>query len=182
MFRLSEAAVAFAKIDRISDDATPALDKMLRNLTQRHYVPPSTREGRADLYSIETVCALRLAQIANAFGIERSALDSLLRFLHSAPNHPTRFRQGDGVRIALTHIEEAVERARAGEDFGVGLSLNSTGRVEPKAWFSPEDLDDDARSILDAYAEVSEQHLSDAVFRLDAGRLIRDVLKALDAE
>ncbi|WP_429816394.1 hypothetical protein [Ensifer sp. B1-9] len=177
MFRLSEAAVAFAKIDRISDDATPALDKFLRNLSQRHYLPPSAREGRADLYSIETVCALRLAQRAAAFGIDRVALDALLRFLHSAPHLPTRFRQGDGVSIGLTRIEEAVERARAGEDFAVGLTLDAHGRVEPKAWFPPDILTDEARSIL---VDIAPAAGPDAAFRLDAGRLIRAVLAVLD--
>lgn len=179
MFRISEAAAAFAKLDNIDDDATPALDKLLRNLTQRHYLPPSAREGRADLYSIETVCALRLAERAATFGIDRVALDGLLRFLHSAPSLPTRFRRGDGVSIALTHIEEAVERARAGEDFTVGLMLDANGRVVPKAWFQPEELPADARAIL---ADAARPAAPDAVFRLDAGRLIRAVLAILDAE
>lgn len=178
MFRLSEAATAFAKIDQISDDATPALDKLLRNLTQRHYIPPSAREGRADLYSIETICALRLAQRSAAFGIDRVDLDSLLRFLHAAPHLPTRFRRGDGVRIGLTHIEEAVERARAGEDFAIGFVMDGNGRVEPKAWFATDDQPDEAKTIL---ADVSPPS-PDAVFRLDAGRLIRAVLAALDGK
>jgi len=179
MFRLSEMAVAFAKIDEISDHATPALDKLLRNLSQRHYLPPSTREGRTDLFSIETVCALRLAERAATFGIDRVALDALLRFLQSAPHLPTRFRSRGGVHIALTRIEEALERAREGEDFSVGLSLNANGRVEPKAWFSPDDLPEDAQSIL---AEVAPRRVPDAVFRLDAARLIREVLAVLDVE
>lgn len=179
MFRLSEAAAAFAKIDDIDDDATPALDKLLRNLSQRHDFTPSAREGRADLFSIETVCALRLAERAARFGVPRHVLGDFLHFLQRAPNLPARFRQGNGVRIALTHIEEAVERARAGEDFAVGLSLSADGRVEPKAWFSPDDMTDESRAIL---ADLPPSAASDAVFRLDAGRLIRAVLAVLDAK
>ncbi|MCO7725787.1 hypothetical protein NJB93_04170 [Brucella intermedia] len=179
MFRISEAAAAFAKLNNIDDDATPALDKLLRNLTQRHYLPPSAREGRADLYSIETICALRLAERAATFGIDRVALDGLLRFLHSAPSLPTRFRRGDGVHVALTHIEEAVERARASEDFVIGLTLDENDHVVPKAWFPSEELTDDARAIL---ANTDRPHAPDAVFSLNAGRMIRAVLAVLNAE
>jgi len=174
MFRLSEAATAFAKIDQIPDDAVPALDKFIRNLSQRHYLPPAAREGRADLYSVETVCALRLAERAAVFGIDRVSLDSLLRFLHSAPSLPTRYRQGDGFRVGLTHIEEAVERARAGEDFTVGLVLGNDGRVQPRAWFAPDEV-----FVLGSDIPATP---SDAAFRLDAGRLIRAVLAVLNVK
>ena len=178
MYRISEIAVAFAKIDGIDDDKVPQLDKLLRNTTQRHYLSPSSREGRADLYSVETVCALRFAQRMDAFGIARHVLDDFLRFIQSAPTLPIRETKSKGFATALSHIEEAIERATNGENFKVGLTLGRNGYVMPKAWFTSEPVDDDARAIL---ATSDQPEYPDAVLMLDAGRLIRDVLSALKA-
>lgn len=180
MFRLSEAAIAFAKLNRISDEDTPALDKSLRNLTQRNYLPRSAKDGRADLYSIETLCALRLAERALAFGIDRKSVNDLLRFLQIAQPNTNRYHRRDGVKVAFSIIEEAVERARNGEDFAIGLVLNDNGRIEPKAWFLPEGMNEEARTILTA--DGAPPYTPDAVFRLDAGRLIRAVLAVLDGK
>jgi hypothetical protein len=176
MYRISEVAVAFAKIDGLPDDKVPQLDKLLRNTTQRHYLSPSARDGRADLYSIETVCALRFAARMDAFGIARHVLEDFLRFVQSAPMHSTRVKRRNGYNVTLSRIEEAVERARAGEDFKMGLALGRDGRARPKAWFLAETMDDDARAIL---ASVEPEEDADTVLALDAGRLIRDIVAVL---
>jgi len=160
MFRISHAAAVFAQLDDLPDDKFPILDKALRNLTQRHFIEPSDRQGRADLYSIESVVVMRLAQKAEAFGIARHLLGDFIRFLQSAPMLPTRYLKGDGVHIALTTVQEAIERAREGEDFKLGLTMGGE-RVSPRAWW-----------------EGQAGH-SDASLQIDAGRLIRDVLAKL---
>lgn len=175
MFRISEIAVAFAKIDGISDDHVAQLDKLLRNTTQRHYLVPATREGRADLYSLETVCVLRFAERMDAFGIQRHVLDNFLRFMQSAPTSPSRFKRGDGFNEALSRIEEAVERAQAGEDFTVGLALTGAGLL-PQVDFCRDEVDESARQIL---ASVEPKRTPDAVLMLDAGRLIREIIASL---
>ena len=166
-------------IDATPEDRVPQLDKRLRNLVSRHYLPPAERQGRADLFSLPTVCALRLSERATVFGLDRVQLDDLLRFLQSAPDHPTRWREGDGFREALTRIEIALERARAGEDFAIGLSMGRDGVAVPAAWWQPEPVSPDAAAILDAMAQDRPE--PDAVFRLPAGRLIRKLLGALGA-
>lgn len=178
MIRISEIAVTFAKIDGIADDNVPQLDKLLRNMTQRHYLPPSGRDGRADLYSLETTCVMRLAERMEAFGVQRHVLDNFLRFMQSAPTFPTRFKQGDGFTEALSRIEEAVERAQAGEDFTVGLELTAAGLL-PQVNFDQAEIDEDARKIL---ASVERQRTPDAVLTLNAGRLIREIIAMLAVE
>lgn len=170
MFSIRQTATAFAKIDGLADAGLPALDKALRNLTQRHYLPPAERDGRADLYAVETVCALRFAERLTRFGVDRAVLDDFLRFLQIAPT-AGRTQRGDGNNVRVSLIEEAVERAREGENFEVGLTMAADGRVRPMAWFATG-----GNPLVEAYRQT---HPADAVLRLDGGRLIRDVLAAL---
>ena len=176
MYRLSQAAVAFAELDDLPDEHFPALDKGLRNLTQRHYLPPIERSGRADLYAFATISVLRLAYKATTFGLDRVQIEALTRFLQSAPLMPTRYRQRDGRREALWVIEEAIERARAGEDFRVGLVMGRDGRATPKVWWQ-ETASPDVAAILSANPPAN----ADAHFSLDAGRLIRELVAKLGA-
>lgn len=178
-YRIADLTAAFSWIDATPEDRVPQLDKRLRNLASRHYLPPTERQGRADLFSLPTVCALRLAERATVFGLDRVQLDDLLRFLQSAPDHPTRWREGDGFREAMTRIEIALERARAGEDFAIGLVMGRDGLAVPTAWWKAEPVTPDAAAILDAMAHDHSE--PDAVFRLPAGRLIRELLGTLGA-
>ena len=45
MFTIKDAAGIFGQIDAIADGDMPALDKGLRNLSQRLYLPPADRQG-----------------------------------------------------------------------------------------------------------------------------------------
>ena len=181
MYRLSQAAVAFAELDDLPDDQFPAFDKALRNLTQRHFLNPSVRSGRADLYSLPTISVLRLAQKAAHFGLDRAQIEALTRFLQSAPSMPQRWRQLEGRREALWHIEEAIERVREGEDFTCGMAMPANGRATPAMWWKAHGIGSESQAILDAHRQLVPQREADARFVLEASRLIRDLLVKLEA-
>lgn len=170
-FTITQANEAFCEIDKTQDDKRGASDKLLRNLTQRHYFPPVGRSGRADIFDLETVCALRLVQKASYFGLDRWQLEKLAHFLNGAPHTaPGRTK---------TLIREAVERASSGEVFSLSLVMYSDGRFLPKANWGSKTPEQDAR--IDAIFDDADVSLGDVdcSFSLNASRLIDDVLGRL---
>jgi len=123
VFRLADAIAAFAVYADLPLVHLPEFDRRVRNLTQRHYVPPASRRGRADLYSLETICALHIAVVLTDFGLSRTQIDEVLHFLLVA-----------GREKKKTHIKEAVARAQANEAVLFGLE-RTRGVVVPHLWF-----------------------------------------------
>ena len=180
--RIADLTAAIARLDQTPDSRVPKLDKGLRNLVSRHYIPPVARDGRADLYDATGMIVLRLAERAQTFGLDRASLESFIRFLQSAPDMPQDWREGDGKRAALTRIEIALNRARAGEDFYLGLAMGRDGALTPVAEWQESPVSDEAAQIIADYrAATGERSEPDAVLRLPAGRLIREILDALGA-
>lgn len=167
VFTIAQSASVFSHLDHAEREDSAATAKLLRNLTQRHYFPPVGRSGRADMYDIETICALRLVQKASIFGLDRWQIEKLTRFLNSAPRTaPNRTK---------TTISEALERAKRGEVFGLSLVMYASGRFLPEANWKTETPEHDNR--VDAIFNNAGISLGqeDCRFTLDASRLITDV-------
>ena len=171
-YKITDAAIAFAQLDNLTaEDDRKRADKGLRHLTQRHVFPPDGRVGRADTYSRETICALRLAQKASNFGLDRWQLEQLIRFLLSPPRTtPSR---------TLNLIAEAIHRVEAGQVFGVSLVMYADGRFACEADWPSDTPEQDARvnSIFDSAG--LDFGPEDCRFSLCASRLIGDVLNTL---
>ncbi|MFG6580187.1 hypothetical protein ACGYK1_12370 [Sulfitobacter sp. 1A13191] len=171
-YTITDAATAFAKLDNLTDEeGRKRADKALRHLTQRHAFPPEGRAGRADTYSRETVCALRIAQKASAFGLDRWQLERLIRFLLSPP------RTAPGRTLSL--IGEGIRKAEAGQVFGVSLVMYADGRFACEADWPSETPEQDAK--VDSIFESAglDFGLEDCRFQLCASRLISELLAVL---
>lgn len=172
-YTIKDAATAFATLDNLTDDDDrKRADTALRHMTQRHVFPPMGRVGRADTYSRETVCALRLAQKANVFGLDRWQLEQLIRFLLTPPRTaPAR---------TLSLIGEAIQRAEVGEVFSVSLVLYADGRFACEVDWPSETPEQDAR--VDAIFESAGLDFGeeDCRFVIRASRLISDLLGVLN--
>lgn len=177
MYTIRDATNAFFNLDGTLPEEGKALDKALRNLSQRVYMPPAGRKGRADTFAIETICALRLLHKANVFGVDRWQQETLARFLQIAEaiDGGRRIRVDGGFR-PLSPIEEAVERVREGESFSIGVRMLSDGTVKPfVGWREAED--EGTEFLADAgYHRLPE----DARFTLPASRLIADLIAELE--
>ncbi len=170
-YTIAQATEVFAHLDRTDKDNRAATDKLLRNLTQRHYFSPVGRSGRADVYDIEMICSLRLVQKASVFGLDRWQIETLTRFLNQAPRtKPGRTK---------TIIAEAVERVTAGETFGLALVMYADGRFVAETDWQTTTPEQDAK--IDAIFDSAGVTLGmeDCRFGLNASRLIADVLTEL---
>lgn len=180
MFTIRDATNAFFSLDGTVPEQGAALDKSLRHLSQRIYLLPVGREGRADTYSLETICALRLLHKASVFGLDRWQLEKLARFLQIVDplSSGPREKISGGWRT-LSPIEEAVQRVRDGETFVVGMTMLSDGTVKP---FTDWPGDDETAKGADFLGEVGMKKLpEDACFTLPASRLIAELLEELRA-
>lgn len=178
MFKIYQASVAFAEIDEIPEQDFNALDKELRNITQRTSIAPRDREGRADLFDEASICVLRFVHIAKRFGFDRFQLDRLARALLSAETLPGRYLNADGVRRALSVVEEAIERVREGETFDLSLVMYRDGTFAVRAgWSDPKSSE--AEEMLAALEAASGKRPPEAAFVLPASRLIAELLDRL---
>ncbi|SIT10384.1 hypothetical protein SAMN05421759_11618 [Roseivivax lentus] len=179
MFTIKEATTCFARIDAIAEENLPALDKALRNLSQRHYLPPADRRGRADLYPLHTICALRVLQAASGILSDRWVLDTFARDMQSQPAGPARRVRLDGGERPMSPVEEAVERVREGQTFDFNLHLHRDGRL---AFFADWPSDDaSAATVADnVFSEVKTKEPV-ATFTVHASRLIAELLVELGA-
>lgn len=179
MFRISDATKAFATIDKTPNkEAEARLDKALRHLTQRVTVPAAARDGRADLYSLSAICALRLLHKASAFGLERLRVEELSRWLQNRPVGPARRIAVEGGLQPKSPIEEGIDRAKAGEVFDFNVILYSDGHVAFDADWQSEDGESDNR--VDALFDAAGPR-EDARFSLSASRLLSELLTELGA-
>ena len=126
MFTITKAAEIFAELDAVSEERRPQVDKALRNLTQRAWVPATSKDGRALVYDLPGLAGLRLVYIAQAFALDRVLLE---RYTHWLWASGSRTREVPGGLSPLKHLEEAIERVRAGEDFVFRLSLRADGQI-----------------------------------------------------
>ncbi|MFW2545516.1 hypothetical protein ACN2XU_23045 [Primorskyibacter sp. 2E107] len=180
MYVIRDATNAFATLDKTPPDVVASLDKSLRNLSQRVYLPAAGREGRADAYTLEAICTLRLLHKASVFGLDRWQLEKLAQFLQVAdPIGTGRREKLEGRSRLLPPIEEAMQRARAGESFSVVIAMLSDGTCKLRAdWKPDEEPDAAAEEILAAFGGMLPE---DARFVLPASRLISELLAELGA-
>lgn len=177
MLTLNAAASLFGKVDQLPDDQLPALDKSLRNISQRVYLPPAERQGRADLYGLPAICALRILQVAMGFGIDRVKLESLARFLQVGAGNGRKVAVEGGFR-ALSPIEEAIDRVRAKEAFDFKCAFYKGGRIHWSAdW--PHD-DPEAERFTDRFFKDVGSEAPVAIFAVHGSLLIQELLAALD--
>ena len=180
MYIIRDATNAFAKLDLTPPDEVAGLDKALRNLSMRAYLPPSGREGRADTYSLKTICALRLMHKAFKFGLGRGQVEDFGRFLQfdARPGLGVRVEKFDGGFRPLSPIEEAIQRVRERETFDMGLAMLSDGTFKPYAGWEQEPVSPEAQELL---AAIGGRLSADARFALPASRLIGELLVELGA-
>ncbi|WHZ35475.1 hypothetical protein [Sagittula sp. MA-2] len=180
MYVIRDATNAFAKLDKTPPDEVAPLDKSLRNLSQRVYLPAAGREGRADAYALETICTLRMLHKASVFGLDRWQLEKLAQFLQVAdPMGNGRREKLAGRSRLLSPIEEAMQRVRAGEAFSVVIAMLSDGTFKVRTdWEPDEEPDEAAEEILAALGGTLSE---DARFVLPASRLLSELLAELGA-
>lgn len=173
MYLIRDAANAFAFIDCTPLEQVASLDKSLRHLSQRLYMPPLGRKGRADTYTLESICALRLLHKASSFGLDRWQLEKLAQFLQIADPLSGGLREkfSGGWRV-LPPIRESVQRVRAGECFDIGVSMLRDGTVKPFANWSKDKADKSLPS--------GTRLPIDGVFTLPASRLIEELIGQLE--
>ena len=175
MFKIRHATDTFARLDQTPEEGVKSLDQALRHLTQRlPSFAPATRAGRADLYPLTAICALRLLYKADGFGLEWRALASLSNWLQSANPLGRRVLANEGLR-PMSPIEEAIERVRAGQDFDFNLTLYCDGHMAFGTDWAADDPD--AEAVAD---RVLGHILPDVTFTIHASRLIGELLAELE--
>ncbi|WP_112312477.1 hypothetical protein [Pseudogemmobacter bohemicus] len=175
-YTLADIAAKFARLDAIEDDTHAQFEKGLRNLVQRHFLPPTSQQGRVFLYDAAAAVTIRFAQIAAEFGLPRPTIDTLARWL-SGSGERTK-KQGSGFRGVL-RSEEAIDRVEAGETFAVHIVMRADGSVTVKSdWQTDRGADDRVRNaaLSAGLVNVSPEV---ARFSLPASRLIAEILPLL---
>lgn len=161
MLSISEIAPIFAKLDEHQGTEVEAVDKALRNLTQRFPIAPSEKAGRAFVYDRAAVVALRLSYLAHQFGLSRILLHPYARFLSK-------------------EAPEAVRRAEAGEHFTFHVVARPIGTDLWASWEEP--AEDATLTRADAAIwRVRRNGIELGRFTQDAA-LVHQVLTALPQE
>lgn len=169
-FTIRDAAAAFASLDETPQADLPALDKALRNLSQRVYLPPAGLDRNAGTYALHTICALRLFQIATNFGLGRLRVEAFAQWLQVQPVGPARRIEVPGGYRPLSRIEESLERVREGEVFDLHIIMGPGGQFDFAAdWQSDSAIPAD---LWPAQAELAR-------FTLPASDLIAAVVRQL---
>ena len=185
MFKISDATKAFSSLDQLGDDESARLDKALRHLSQRVTLPAAARDGRADLYSLPAICALRLLHKASAFGLERLRVEELSRWLQNRPVGTARHVAVEGGFRSLSPIEEGIERAKDGQAFDFTMILHSSGRVSFEADWPDDDQESaakaDALFAAAGQSDDSEERREDVRFVLPASRVLNALIAKLGA-
>ena len=182
MFKISDATKAFAAIDNVPEDDMARLDKALRHLSQRvRAFPAAIREGRADLYSFEAICALRLMHKASAFGLERSRVEELALWLQDQPVGPARRVAVEGGFRSRSLLEEGLQRVKEGQHFDFNVTLYADGHVSFSADGPADDQESDAKvdDLFEAAGLAGSRE--DARFVLPASRHLSDLIAELGA-
>ena len=167
---IAEIAKLFAEIDGAPEERIAQIDKALRNLTQRHFMPPDGQEGRAHLYGRESAVVIRLVSIASAFGLGRLELDAINNWLRGvAPTLP------DDPNRTAPRFHDAIANVEAGEDFAIQFVMDAAGNTRCEADWPKRTKSTRAQRTLElAYGDRPEI----ARFSIPASRVIRDLRAA----
>lgn len=173
--QIAEALEKSVPVDHLSEDEQTALqqdkadylaklDKSLRNLSQRVYLPRADRKGRVDLYDDPTIAALGLVVCLNDFGLPAHQLHAF-----------SKWAQQPGKNNSMSPIEEAVQRIAKGENFTFEIIGAAFGRKSYRArWGEEEEL----------YKVMDESRLGRGLFypilTLPASDIILTLLKELE--
>lgn len=175
-YTLAEIAAKFARLDGVEDEQHAHFEKGLRNLVQRHFLPPTTQQGRVFLYDPAAAVTIRLAQIAAEFGLPRTTIDTLSRWLTASGDRRQATPQGGA--MGVLHSAEAIQRAEAGEVFGIHVIMRADGNVIAKAdWQSDTSGSERAQNALRSIGHEPKPEV--ARFSLPASRLIAEILPLL---
>lgn len=126
-YSIAQAVPLFVGLDKQSPNTIVSVDKALRNISQRYYLPPTATEGRVNRYSEGGVVAFRLIYLATVFGLDRILTEEYARWLHRHPVGGPRMK-GEGGEVGLPLIDEAIRRVRKGETFAFHVALLSNGQ------------------------------------------------------
>lgn len=175
---LAEIAARFACLDDVDDADHAAYEKALRNLVQRHFLPPTTQQGRVFLYDRAAAVTIRLAQIAAEFGLPRASIDTLSRWLSNSGERRVKV---EGGYMGVSRAAEAIERVESGESFSIHVVMRADGSVRAEAdWAS-----DSPRSprAADAIRAARGEPMPEvARFTLPASRLIAEILPLMSKD
>ena len=167
MKTLTEISAIFASLDGTPEDETAALDKALRNISQRHYFPADAQQGKAFKYNLESTVALRLAYIASIFGLDRMTVDALNKWVRQL--EVTK-------RNSASNIAQAIQRTAKGETFSIHVEMDSRGNTWCRVDWEKASTDSKRGSdILDLVRPAV------ARFTLPCSDLIRDLIPAFEA-
>lgn len=173
-FTLAQIAALTARLDGIDDDQHTAYEKALRNLVQRHFLPPSTQQGRIFLYDRAAAVTIRLAQIAAEFGIPRTTIDTMTRWLSGSGD---RRKHVAGGFMGVSRADEAIERVTAGETFAIHIIMRSDRAVIVKADWQAQPHNQKVEDALLLTGRDDQQEI--ARFSLPASELIAALLPLL---
>jgi hypothetical protein len=154
-------------VEQEKSDYIAGLDKALRNLSQRVYLPAAERKGRVDLYDHPTVAAFALIISLSDFDIPRHTLQSFAKWAQE-PGGPAFAMNGSR---RATPIEEAVQRLGRGEHFTFEILGAAFGRKVYRArWTTDEEH----------YQEVDASRPAYPSIRIPASELIQTLFNGLD--
>ncbi|MFJ1291638.1 hypothetical protein ACEPPZ_06035 [Paracoccus yeei] len=115
---IKEFAALVAVADRLSPDDLPAVDKVLRNLTQRYPLPPSTLVGKAHVYEPDVLLCAYFLFVAQTAGIERPILHPWCLWL-------------------LENMPAALARVASGADVDFNIDYRGNGKLHFWCDFAP---------------------------------------------
>lgn len=172
---LIEIAATIADLDDVPADQRSSHEKWLRNLAHRQHLPPTVVEDRRFLYDTAGVLTVRLTAVTAGFGVPRTAVDALSYWLIAAGARRTK--SGDGW-LGVSHAEEVLERAKAGEEFAVHLVREVGGRLRVEAdWKRDREPSARVKGALELSGRGPGLEL--ARFSLPASRLAVELIASL---
>lgn len=173
--QIAEAAEKSAPVDHLIEDGQTAveqdkadyvakLDKTMRNLSQRVYLPAAERKGRVDLYDRPTVAAFALIVALGDFGVPLHQLQAFAKWAQ----HPVSNR-------STSPIQEAMQRIAKKENFTFEILGAAFGKKSYRArWCEDEEI----------YKAMDEGRLGRGFFypilALPASEIIRALLNELE--
>ncbi|AUM72925.1 hypothetical protein [Paracoccus jeotgali] len=176
-YTLAEIAARLARHDDVEDEHHAQFEKGLRNLVQRHFLPPTTQQGRIFLYDRAAAATIRLAQIASEFGIPRASIDTLTRWLSGSGER--REKLPSGGQMGVSHAAEAIQRVEAGEEFALHIIMTTERTVFVRAdWKSDREIDPESQARADNALRLIGKGPKPEIarFSLPASELIAEIL------
>lgn len=131
-YTIAQIVPFFVGLDKMPLDKVASVDKALRNISQRYYMPPTATEGRVNVYSEGSVVAFRLIYQATIFGLDRILTEEYARWLHRHAVGGPRVKAKGG-EAGLPLVDEAIRRVRKGETFAFHVALLMDGQTHINA-------------------------------------------------